>query len=679
MRKIYMIIFSLIVMAVLTLPVYSEYDRDNIDNNDQTAKYYDNAKVVRVKFVRGESFVNRSYNEGVEEATVNLSIFEGDSAGTTDGRMEIYLGKLNYLRLDSDTEVKFVNVPELRRTKTTLYLKKGGIYLDISNLDDEKDIVVQTEDCGFFVLKRGLYRINASENGKTEIYVYNGLAEVAGNDYHRNVRENQKTVMRNGGVIERPFYFYATNEDDFDDWNKTRMGSYEHQKYSTARYLNEGFEDQEYELTRSGRWEYNSEYSTNVWMPYNISSSWRPYSNGRWVWHPVYGYVWNSYDTWGHYTHHYGRWHWSNMNGWYWLPGYRWSPAWVSWCGSSAFWGWSPLSYYNRPVVVINGRWNRGYRYRNGIPWKSRSMIIIKKSHLMNPRINKVSLKRAGLSRIKKGNIKYRGIAPKIKPINRTVPVINSRGDRIAYKKGGILSYKRIQKKGKTSVYKRAKASAVNKYKRTSPVRKSSYKYSSKIKKYKPSYKYSSKSKNKSNTKYTGKTVYKTSPVKSSTSKYKYKGTTKKKYSAPKTPYKGSTNIKKIKKKSSAPYSYKSRDSYRGSSYKSSKTYSSKSSKGSSYTYKPYSSKTYKSKPYKSSSSGNKSYSRPSYKSSSKYKSSSSKSYSSPKKSYKGYSKPSSSYKRSSSGSKSSSSYRSSPKSSSSSSSSSSKSSRKKK
>ncbi len=646
MKNKLMIILSLVLIVVFSFPVYSEYNRDNPENMEQSAKYYENAKVVRVKYVRGEAFINRGYNEGVEEATANLSVFEGDSAGTTDGRLEIYLGKLNYLRLDYDTKLKFIKVPALRRTKTTLHLQKGGIYLDISNIDDEKDIVIQTEDCGLFILKRGLYRINVRENGKTEIFVFDGLAEVAGNDYSRNVRENQKTVMRSGSVIERPFYFYSTDDDDFDQWNKTRMGTYEHQRYSSARYLNKGYEDQEYELTRAGRWQYNDEYNTNVWMPYNVSSSWRPYSNGRWVWNPVYGYVWTSYDSWGHFTHHYGRWHWGSMNGWYWLPGYRWSPAWVSWCGSGSYWGWSPLSYYNRPVVVMNGRWNRRYRYRNGIPWNSRSMIIIKKNQLMAPRINKVSLRRGELSRLTKRNMKYRGIAPKTIPVFKRVSVINARGNKISYKRNGVLSYKKHKTSNKTSLYKRAKKTGLTKYKAGGLATKPSYKYSS-------------------GSKYKKTTVYKKSPVKSATSRYKYKYKSNETNSRPDKTYRKSTTTKKIKKKRSSPYTYNSGTSNKGystssktygtTSYKSkykSKSYSTPTykSKYSSKTYSDYTPKSYSTPSYKSKSSY-KSYSTPSYKSNSSYKKSS-KSYSTPSRSSKSYSRPKTSYKSSSSSSR---------------------------
>ncbi len=652
MRKGLTFYLVLILILAFSFPVLSNDNYDDFDEAEPSAKYYDKAKVIRIKYVNGESFINRGYNEGVEEAVKNLSIFEGDSAETTDGRMEIYLGKLNYLRMDFDTSVKFVTVPELRRTKTTIHLRKGGIYLDITNLDDEKDIVIQTRDCGLFLLKEGLYRINVNENNRTEVFVFDGLAEVAGTDYSRVVRENQKTVMRDGSVLERPFYFYSTETDGFDSWNKERTDSQDHSRYSSSRYLNRGYEEYEYELTRSGRWEYNDEYHTHIWIPYNIGSHWRPYSHGRWVWHPVYGYVWTSCDSWDYFTHHYGRWHWSHMYGWYWLPGYRWSPAWVSWCGSSAFWGWTPLSYYNRPVIIINGRWHKRFRYKRGIPWRSRSMIVIRKNQLMSSRISKVRLKKRDYVKIKKKTFDYRGIGPKSNPVFKKVTVVNAKGKRLVYKKGGLLSYNKAKTSSGTTIYKRNRIPNRTLYK---PVRGSSRSIKSKL------YKYSAPKHNtgKSGTgiyKSGSSAVYKGSSLKSKSSTNKASGKTYR-YKSPSTGSYSSPGTRKTK--SSSTYTYKP---YRPSSSKYKKKSSSSSasrSKTSSKTFSDYAPKSYSTPKYQYKSSSNRSktygssYGSYKSKSGSKYKSSSS--YSKPSKSYK-----SSSYKSSSSRSSSRSSYKSS-------------------
>ncbi|MCX6584428.1 MAG: hypothetical protein NT166_30020 [Candidatus Aminicenantes bacterium] len=429
MRKRLLIILSILLLNTF---VFSEYP----DQEEYQAQYYDNAKVLRVKYAQGETYVQRSYDEGFEEATVNLSIFEKDRVGTTEGRVEIYLGRLNFLRLDYDTEVEFERAPELRKTDMTLRIKKGGIYLDIQNLDNERDVEIQTPDCGVFLLNKGVYRIDVNEGGQTEVFVYEGLAEVSGDDYSRNVRENQKIVMTNGRVTESPFYFYASNSDEFDRWNRERSSSGGYARYGVSRYLANGYEDYEYELSRSGRWVYNNSYREYTWIPYNIGSTWRPYYNGRWNWNPSYGYIWNSYDSWGYFTHHYGRWEWDSYYGWYWLPGYHWSPAWVYWFWDNDYYGWCPVSRWNRPVIVINNHWNKNHDYRrDGIPTHSRSTVIIKKHELGAAHIDRVAVNKTTL---RETNIAARGLSPKERPAQETVRVLNARGNTVVYKKGGF-------------------------------------------------------------------------------------------------------------------------------------------------------------------------------------------------------------------------------------------------
>jgi hypothetical protein len=60
--------------------------------------------------------------------------------------------------------------------------------------------------------------------------------------------------------------------------------------------------------------------------------------------------TWVSYEPWGEIPHHYGRWVHVDHVGWGWVPGYTYSPAWVTWAVVDGCVGWAPL-----PPV--------GYRY----------------------------------------------------------------------------------------------------------------------------------------------------------------------------------------------------------------------------------------------------------------------------------------------------------------------------
>ncbi len=433
MKKIMVAIMSFLLLAIGLLAYET-------DNSPSEAKYYDNAKVIRIKNVEGEGFVQRSYEEGYEEATPNLPVFEKDTVGTTAGRLGIYLGRLNYMRLDTDTRVDMLSIPQLRETNLVARVTKGSIYLDIENLDKEKSIEIQTPDCGIFLLDNGIYRINVDENSMTEVYVIEGIAEVAGQDNSRNVRENQKIVMSRGRLEERPYYFYASEKDDFDRWNDMQNREQGYARYGTARYLQSGYEDYEYEMSRAGRWMFMSAFNSYVWIPYFSNAEWMPYSNGRWIYNPFYGYVWTSYDNCGWFTHHYGRWHWDYGNGWYWIPAYHWSPAWVSWFWDNDYYGWCPLSWWNRPIVIINNHWDRNFNYRRGIPRHSRSNIIIRKNQLTAVNAQRVALSKNNLVENRDRLITYRGTAPVERPAIAKVTVINARGKSMVYKQNGIVS-----------------------------------------------------------------------------------------------------------------------------------------------------------------------------------------------------------------------------------------------
>jgi len=80
------------------------------------------------------------------------------------------------------------------------------------------------------------------------------------------------------------------------------------------------------------------------WQPSVAVSNpkWRPYADGYWAYTDV-GWTWVSYEDFGWATYHYGRWARLADQGWVWVPGYEWGPAWVSWRTGGDQIGWAPL------------------------------------------------------------------------------------------------------------------------------------------------------------------------------------------------------------------------------------------------------------------------------------------------------------------------------------------------
>ena len=126
-------------------------------------------------------------------------------------------------------------------------------------------------------------------------------------------------------------------------------------------------------LTPYGYWVDDPSYG-RVWRPRDVGTDWRPYTYGRWTYTTEYGWVWVSEEPWGSVAYHYGQWVWVSQYGWVWVPGDIWAPAWVEWCYSDDYIGWSPMApdpywqtgyysgrfdcsgYYSRTVYVRQDR-----------------------------------------------------------------------------------------------------------------------------------------------------------------------------------------------------------------------------------------------------------------------------------------------------------------------------------
>src|SRR5438132_3559004 len=115
------------------------------------------------------------------------------------------------------------------------------------------------------------------------------------------------------------------------------------------------------QLDRYGDWRETSDYGY-VWQPRQAQSrTWRPYTDGHWVYTDV-GWACVSEEPFGWATYHYGRWTRLRNIGWVWVPGDEWAPAWVSWRKSSDYVGWAPLppeARFDRGTGIHN--WSDSY------------------------------------------------------------------------------------------------------------------------------------------------------------------------------------------------------------------------------------------------------------------------------------------------------------------------------
>lgn len=94
-------------------------------------------------------------------------------------------------------------------------------------------------------------------------------------------------------------------------------------------------------LSGCGHWVDRAPYG-RCWYPAYVSSGWRPYCNGYWMWTDC-GWYWVSDEPWAWACYHYGRWVYDPYYGWLWVPDTVWGPSWVAWRSSDDYVGWAPL------------------------------------------------------------------------------------------------------------------------------------------------------------------------------------------------------------------------------------------------------------------------------------------------------------------------------------------------
>jgi hypothetical protein len=407
---------------------------------------YTNDSIARLSFVEGKAFVQRASDLGYEEAALNMPISEGDRIGTSEGRVEIHFGRGNYIRLDNDTKVDILNLPKKDDDVARIRVWSGNIFLVVSSLKKEKAIELHTADSSFYVLDRGVYRVDVRENRDTEIQVYKGLIEVAGEDGSTLLKDSQKLEISEGRFATKPSSFIAVADDAFDKFNTART-SVTGREFAKGR-LPEELSDYEGELDENGQWTYLAPYG-NVWVPNGVDEDWRPYYNGRWTWLPISGWTWWPYEPWGWSTFHYGRWHWGLDLGWYWIPMSMWGPGWVDWWWDDFYFGWAPLSYWGYPGVLMGGMYY-GHYYGGYYPYQSRALTVVRREHLKDPHLAANALRGDSLKGLNRISLTNRTLS--LRPVGTKISVQPLNGNRVMLRNDGSTGLERDARTGRQAI-----------------------------------------------------------------------------------------------------------------------------------------------------------------------------------------------------------------------------------
>jgi uncharacterized protein DUF6600 len=268
----------------------------------------------RLGYLTGDVSLWRPGASDWAPAALNMPLAPGDELYTgNNGNAELQVGSRAFVRAWGDTQLGLANQePDFLQFKVTT----GHVSLDLRSLDAGRTVELATPHGAFTIDRPGYYRADVTETRTSFISRRGGRATMtpAGGDAVAIQPSEEVVVEAAGGVAVQSFV--APDLDVWDRWNYTRTDDL--LDTMSARYVPSdvyGVDD----LDQHGTWRVVQTYGA-VWVPSAVPAGWAPYSTGRWVWDPFYGWTWVDAAPWGWAPYHYGRW--VSINGvWAWAPG----------------------------------------------------------------------------------------------------------------------------------------------------------------------------------------------------------------------------------------------------------------------------------------------------------------------------------------------------------------------
>src|SRR5215213_5574724 len=180
---------------------------------------------IRSNAVKGEVFYRRA--DGKFPLESGLKLEEGDFIRTSkDSYAELLLQPGNYLRVGGETECQIFSE---QHDRMRLKLNKGTVNIELLSretpnlwwhpMEKATELLrVITPDAEVFINHPGIFRINTTAGGRTEVLVREGEAVLNG----YRVKKKRRAVAANGSVTAGEID--AKTEDKFDAWSRERAG-----------------------------------------------------------------------------------------------------------------------------------------------------------------------------------------------------------------------------------------------------------------------------------------------------------------------------------------------------------------------------------------------------------------------------------------------------------------------
>jgi len=318
---------------------------------------------LRLSFLDGEVSFWRPGAADWAPARINTPLAPGDAlyAGSA-ANLELQVGPRAFVRAGEETQLGLENQePDFVQLKVTA----GHVSLDVRALSAGHTFELDTPSAAFTIEITGYYRVDVSETTTTFVTRRGGRATMTPPGGASVAIAPSEQVVVQGAETPVVETYVAPELDAWDRWNYERTDDLI--DAVSTRYVSSGVYGTD-SLDHYGNWRVVSDYGP-VWVPDGVGAGWAPYSAGRWIWDPYYGWTWLDDAAWGWAPYHYGRWVYVNSC-WAWAPGPVvvrpvYAPALVAFFGGGGFGvrvgfgtpvvGWCALGW-GEPLVPWWGR-----------------------------------------------------------------------------------------------------------------------------------------------------------------------------------------------------------------------------------------------------------------------------------------------------------------------------------
>ena len=314
----------------------------------------------RVSYIHGEVSFWRPGAEEWTPAKLNTPLAPGDVLYTgPGGNVELQIGPRGFLRAAESTQLGLDNhEPDFLQFRVT----GGYAALDLREVPTGHTLELDTPNAAFTVERPGYYRLDVARDSTTFATHRGGVATMTpAGGTATPIAANQQLVVT--GTDSPSLETAAAPElTAWDRWNYQRTAYLLHPTSTTQ--VPAGVYSAE-ALDQYGSWRTAETYGS-VWVPASVPVGWVPYSTGRWIWDPRFGWTWLDDAPWGWAPYHYGRWVFIGSY-WAWAPGPVvvrpvYSPALVVFLGGGVRVGigvrplcWAPLAW-GEPLIPWWGR-----------------------------------------------------------------------------------------------------------------------------------------------------------------------------------------------------------------------------------------------------------------------------------------------------------------------------------